>query len=109
MAIAPVLSGSSQSFKRDEGVPPPSHDTDTRPYQSEVWLEQEANPPCNCPTIRWFGSYKGEPDDPPSVVPSSQSITRMCVPAPGTVFCKYDVVVVGSFSKLMRFSSVPGW
>ena len=42
-------------------------------------------------------------------MPTSQSITRTCVPSPGEVVPRYDAVTVAWFSKLMRFSSVFGW
>ena len=46
---------------------------------------QAASPPVNWPITRWFWSKRGDPDEPPSVVPLSQSATRICVPVPGTV------------------------
>ena len=55
----------------------------------------------------WLNS--GEPEEPGSVVPRSQSSIRMWVPLPGTSFCRYEVVVVGSFSKLMRLAWPRGW
>ena len=32
-------------------------------------------------------------------------MTRMCVPSPGTLLFRYEVVVVASYSKLIAFSS----
>ena len=39
---APVLSGSSHALSCVLAVPPPSHETDMRPYQSEVSLVHDA-------------------------------------------------------------------
>src|SRR5262245_1110729 len=45
----PVFSGSSQLERRVEFVPPPVHERENFPNQSEVWLVHDANPPCSCP------------------------------------------------------------
>ena len=76
---APELSGSSR------GARPSSIERWMRPYQSGVWLVQDAKPPCSCPTMRCSGLKSGEPDEPPSVVPRSQSSTRMWVPSGSVV------------------------
>ena len=42
MKVNPVLLGSSQSLRRESGSPPPSQDTEIRPYQSAKSLPHAA-------------------------------------------------------------------
>ena len=69
--IEPVASGSSQSDSRVGVVPPPFHDSASLPYSSYVSLVHDAVPPWSWPMIYPDGLKRGEPDEPPSVVPSS--------------------------------------
>ena len=79
--LFPFLSGSSQLDSLVSSVPPPSHDTLNFPYQSDLVFPQAAPPPWSWPMTLWFWSKRGEPDEPPSVVPSSQVSTRTWLPS----------------------------
>src|SRR5690606_15388621 len=71
--------GSSQSLNLEPALEPAPHDTPNLPYSSHKPLSlfptQSAAPPHNWPIILPLLSNKGEPEDPPSVTPRSQSFT----------------------------------
>ncbi len=58
-------------------------------------------------SLRW--SNKGDPEEPGSVVPTSQSTTRTWVLLPGDEVPPYEVICVAWFSKLIFLSSPLGW
>ena len=59
--------------------------------------------------MRWLGSNSGEPDEPGSVVPVSQSMMRTWLPLPGLDVPPYEVVAVALFSNEIFFASPLGW
>lgn len=79
-------SGSNQVLSLEVDVPPPLHDLANAPYQSGALFPHAAAPPWSWPTILWSKLNRGDPDDPGSVVPRSQSGTRMWLPPTSTVY-----------------------